>query len=212
MLKRTRTTFSTALLFLVLLITYVATKTYLCNNRNNSFMEIEKRAEAALTYSKSKGMNQNYCLLLDYSIPSGQPRLFVWSFEQSKVIYQAHAMHGPGRESTAEKPVFSNQIGSNCSSLGKFLVTQEHGRINKTGFRLKGLESSNSNAYYRGILIHRSRWVDAYKLRKFIPLNKRACQGCVTVSTTEMKYLHELLSKEKKVLLWSFCNQEQSPA
>ena len=116
-------------------------------------------------------------------------------------------MHGAGKGSTDESPVFSNVYGNHCSSVGKFEVTRNRGIRNKTGLRLKGLDLSNNSAYSRGIMIHSSRWVDVNKWRKFIPLNEKYCQGCVTVSTRDMAYINRLLGKEdRNLLLWSYYN------
>ena len=174
---------------------------------NTHYPDMVLRAEKALQYAERKGMNAHYCIFLDYSIPSGKPRLFVWSFEKGRIIYSGHAMHGPGKGSTDESPVFSNVYGSHCSSVGKFEVTRDRGTRNKTGLRLKGLELSNKSAYSRGIMIHGSRWVDTNKWRKFIPLNEKYCQGCVTVSTRDMAYINRLIGKEdRNLLLWSYYN------
>lgn len=168
---------------------------------------IEERAERALRYADRKGLNVNYCLLLDYGIESGKPRLFVWSFHENRVVYSAHAMHGPGKGSTAEAPVYSNTQGSKCSSLGRFEVTRDRGRKNRLGLRLKGLERSNSKAYARGIMLHGSKWVDVNKWRRYIPLNEKSCQGCVTVSTRDMAYINRLVKQEKgNLLLWAYCD------
>lgn len=172
---------------------------------NSRFPGMESRAEKALQYAGRKGLNQNYCLFLDYGIRSGKPRLFVWSFNENRVVYSAYAMHGPGKGSTDEKPVFSNVPGSKCSSVGRFEVTRVRGTRNKTGLRLKGLEYSNSSAYGRGIMIHSSKWVDRNKWRKYIPVNERSCQGCVTVSTRDMAYINHLVGSETdNLLLWSY--------
>ena len=50
-------------------------------------------------------------------------------------------------------------------------------------------------------MIHGSWYVDANKWRKFIPLNAKSCQGCVTVSTRDMAYINKLVGKEKGNLL-----------
>ena len=168
--------------------------------------KIEVRAEQAYRYAKRKGMSTNYCVFVDYSIPSGSPRVFVWSFSERKIIYRGYAMHGPGKGSTARKPVFSNDAGSHCSSIGKFEVTRRHGVRNKSGYYLKGLERSNSRAFSRGIMIHGSRWVDNNTWRRYIPLNGKSCLGCVTVSRKDMKHIGRIIEQEEKhLLLWSYC-------
>ena len=172
---------------------------------NSRYDDLEFRAEKALKYAQRRGLNENYCLFLDYGIPSGKPRLFVWSFNENRVVYSGYAMHGPGKGSTDETPVFSNVPGSNCSSLGRFEVTRKRGKRNKTGFYLKGLEFSNSSAYSRCIMIHSSKWVDRNRWRRYIPLNAKCCLGCVTVSTRDMAYINRLVGKEQgNLLLWSY--------
>ena len=170
------------------------------------YERIEDRAEQAFRYAKRKGMSTNYCVLVDYSIPSGSPRVFVWSFNERKVVYKGYAMHGPGKGSTDRTPVFSNVPGSHCSSVGKFEVTRQHGIRNKTGYCLKGLERSNSRAYARGIMIHGSRWVDNNTWRRYIPLNGKCCLGCVTVSHKDMRHIGRIIEQEERhILLWSYC-------
>jgi hypothetical protein len=114
-------------------------------------------------------------------------------------------MHGPGGGSTAERPRFSNKPGSECSSLGRFLVTKEHGYTLKRSFRIKGMDFDNQSAYARGLMIHKSGWVDSHCWMRYIPLHRASCQGCVTVSTRGMNYLWSLINKENKpILLWNF--------
>ena len=170
---------------------------------------LEDKAKNALEYAHRHGMSEQYCLLLDYSIPSGYPRLFVWSFEKGDVIYRAHVMHGPGKGSTKESPVFSNEFGSESSSIGRFSITKQHGKVNKNGFYLKGLDVTNSNAYRRGLMIHGSYWVSFNTWRRYIPLNRRSCQGCVATSNRNMTYLSKLIEEENRsLLLWSFCSEQ----
>ena len=172
---------------------------------------IEKRAEAALKFARHHNMNEHYALFVDYSIPSGTPRMFVWDFHQKTIIASTYVMHGTGEGSTAKRPRFSNRPGSNCSALGRFLVTKEHGNINKDGFRLKGMDSDNQTAYERGLLIHSTFWVDRYCWMKYIPLRGKSCSGCVTVSSRGMDYLGKLINKEEKpLLLWSFCSSNDN--
>ena len=169
---------------------------------------LSKCAVEVKDYAKVRNLNDRYCIFVDYSIPSGTPRVFVWSFEKEKVVYRTYTMHGPGRGSTAEKPVFSNMPGSKCSSLGHFAVTKDRGNRNKSGYRIKGLDVANKTAYGRGLMIHRAKWVDKNCWREYIPLQPKCCLGCITVSTRGMNYLDKLIKGEKKqILLWSFASE-----
>ena len=169
------------------------------------YKTIEERAEKALAFAKRHDMNEHYALFVNYRIPSGTPRLFVWDFQQKKIVASTYVMHGPGGGSTAKRPRFSNKPGSGCSSLGKFFVTKEHGNRNKQGFRIKGMDFDNQSAYERGLMIHSSFWVDRYCWMRYIPLRAKSSLGCVTVSSRGMDYLYSLISKEEKpLLLWNF--------
>lgn len=175
---------------------------------SSKYENMAERAKKAEKVAKSMGLSDRYCLLVDYSIPSGQPRMFVWSFDEDRVVASTYVMHGPGKGSTDEKPVFSNKPGSNCSSLGRFAVTHEHGRRNKSGYYVRGLDLDNQSARGRGLMIHKSRWVDANCWRKYIPLNAKSCQGCFTISSRGMDYVGRLVEGEKKqILLWSYCSE-----
>lgn len=172
---------------------------------HREYKTIEERAEKALDFARRHNLSDHYALFVDYAIPSGTPRLFVWDFRQKKIIASTYVMHGPGGGSTAKRPRFSNRPGSNCSSLGRFVVTKEHGNSNKRGFRIKGLDTDNQTAYTRGLMIHASFWVDRNCWKKYIPLRGKSSKGCVTVSSRGMDYLWKLVNSEKKLLLlWNF--------
>lgn len=175
-------------------------------HKDRIYDNIEERAEEAYHYAKSHGLSENYCILVDYSIPSGTPRVFIWDFRKHCIAGRTYCMHGDGKgKSTPQKPVFSNKLGSQCSSLGHFAVTKEHGHINKTGFRLKGLDQDNQTAYARALMIHSSLLVDLNCWRKYLPVNSRACQGCVTVSSKGMRFISRIVNSEKKqILMWNY--------
>lgn len=176
-----------------------------CIKENKS---VEKRAKAAMDFAKRHNMNEHYVLLVDYSIQSGRPRMFVWDINQRKIIASTYVMHGSGGGSTAKKPHFSNSPGSECSTLGNFLVTREHGIRLKRSLRLKGMDRDNQTAYARGLMIHGSKWVDIWCWNEYIPLNRESCMGCFTVSTKGMDALWTLVNKEEKpLLLWAFDNK-----
>jgi len=168
---------------------------------------LRKHAELALEYAREHDMNTRYAFFTDYGIRSGKPRFFVWDFKKDRVVYKTFAMHGPGMGSTAKAPVFSNKFGSNCSSLGKFEVTKEHGAKMKRAMRLRGLESRNSNAFKRGLMIHGAYWVNKNKWRRYIPLNRVACQGCVTLTTYGSAHVRKIvMAEDEPILLWNFCS------
>lgn len=175
---------------------------------SSRYANMTERAEQAQNIARGMGLNEKYCIFVDYSLPSGTPRMFVWSFDEGRVIASTYVMHGSGMGSTDEKPVFSNTPGSNCSSLGRFAITHEHGNRNKSGYFVRGLDFSNQSARGRALMVHRAKWVDINCWRQYIPVNSKCCQGCFTVSSRGMDYIGQLVEHEpKQILLWSYCSE-----
>ncbi|MBR5717255.1 MAG: murein L,D-transpeptidase catalytic domain family protein [Bacteroidales bacterium] len=66
----------------------------------SAYETMERRVDDALAFAHQHKMNEHYALFVDYSIPSGKPRMYVWDFEKKKIVYCAYVMHGPGGGST----------------------------------------------------------------------------------------------------------------
>lgn len=167
---------------------------------------LKSKADSAKIYCKKQGLNTKYCFLVDFSIHSGKKRFFVWDFEKDSIKYESLCCHGYGRNSTQEKPVFSNVEGSYCSSLGKYKVGvksySQYG-IN-VHYKLHGLEKTNNNAFKRWVVLHSHNPVpDNNIYPKHLPLGWS--QGCPVISNSTMKKIDELIKKEKKpILLWIY--------
>lgn len=167
------------------------------------YKNLNKLAQNAQQYAKKHNLNKKYCLLVDYSLPSGTPRCFLWDFKNNNLKTEMHALHGSGGGSTPEKPVFSNKINSHCSSLGHYKITKRRGHMFPRGFYMRGLDKTNSNAEARAIMIHPSDWADYYKEYEFIPLG--GSLGCVSITTEGINILEPIILKETELLLlWSF--------
>lgn len=173
----------------------------------------KEKATSLKRYASQNGYDTIHCFLVDYSLPSGTPRFFIWNFATSRIEYSDYCMHGPGKGSTASTPVFSNEIGSNCSSLGRFAIRKN--RFGKTlgvhrSRLMIGLDNTNSNAQRRGIMIHDARFLDAQLFRpcRHFPLNGASCSGCVTVTTEGFKKAKEIITNSsKEILLWAYCEE-----
>lgn len=157
-------------------------------------------------YCHKNGLSENYAIVVDFSNPSGRHRFFVCDLKKNEIISSNICAHGSGKGSTMTKPVFSNEVGSNCSSLGHYAIAGRH-KMSSTGlpsFRLKGLDPSNSNAMKRGILIHSAKIVSMSRLGIFpfyLPLDKRISSGCFAVDIDMMDFVGDLIYNEKKPIL-----------
>lgn len=166
-------------------------------------------------YSHKNGLSENYAIVVDFSKSSGKHRFFVCDLKKQQIISSSLCAHGAGNGSTMTKPIFSNEIGSNCSSLGHYQIIGRH-KMSSSGlpsFRLKGLDSSNSNAMKRGILIHSAKIVSMFRLGIFpfyLPLDKRISSGCFAVDIGMMDIVGDLVDNEKKPILLYALNDEKA--
>lgn len=148
-----------------------------------------------------------YAILVDYGRHSGRNRLFVWDYKQNKVILSSPCAHGYGGGSTARHCVFSNQIGSHCSSEGRFTLGKERQMYQfpgRTCFPVKGLDKGkNDNAEKRAILIHPAR-MPSFPIYPFlIPVRvinlgfwtlRPASEGCITIPKKQYGKLRKIVS------------------
>ncbi len=117
----------------------------------------------ALTYfkaNKSKIANKNYMTVIDMSQHSSKKRMYVINMRTGSVAtYQTS--HGKGSDTNndgyAER--FSNTPGSNATSLGFYLTGPTYYGSNGLSLRMHGLESTNSNAYSRAVVMHGADYV-----------------------------------------------------
>lgn len=168
------------------------------------------KVNSALDFCQSKGMNTDFCILIDMKIHSGKKRLFVWSFKENKIMDACVVCHGAGGGSTPTKPVFSNTEGSHCTSLGKYkLGIRSHSKwgIN-IHYKMHGLESTNNNAYKRIVVFHSHSPVPETELYPFhLPMGWSL--GCPVIPNKAMQRIDSMLQKaEKPVLMWIYYGDE----
>lgn len=119
--------------------------------------------------------NRDYMAIIDFNQPSNVKRMYIIDLRSGEVdrYYVAHG-YGSGKGKYATR--FSNVEGSGKSSLGiyrtfhanerafngeKGIYYGEHGR----SLRVKGLQSTNSNAEVRLVVIHEAPYSRASRIR-----------------------------------------------
>ncbi len=97
--------------------------------------------------------------VIDYTLPSTVPRLWVFDLQRNRLLYEELVAHGRNTgENMATR--FSNVEGSFMSSLGAFQTQESYVGLNGYSLRLRGLEPGvNDNARERAIVIHGAPYV-----------------------------------------------------
>ncbi|WP_300449289.1 murein L,D-transpeptidase catalytic domain family protein [Accumulibacter sp.] len=117
--------------------------------------------------------------VIDYSLPSTQPRLWVFDLDTRSLLREEYVAHGRGSgENLASR--FSNEPGSLQSSLGLFRTAESYVGRNGYSLRLEGLEPGiNDRAFERAIVLHGAPYVSDEALRQLGRLGRSL--GCPAV-------------------------------
>ncbi len=158
------------------------------------------------TYCKSNGLNPDVCLLVDFSEYSGNERLYIYDLNQNSIKETGRVAHGIGKKGLFSKPSFSNVPESWESSLGRY-KTGRLRTLNIPNFNnvpcieVHGLDSSNSNAHRRGIVIHPGLLTSKKTVTPCEPFS----QGCFTVGDETFESIKTLTQNSKRpILLYAY--------
>lgn len=135
----------------------------------------------AATCAGIRGLVKRRDLLtvIDYSLPSSEPRLFVFNLVTQKLLFRELVAHG--RNSGGDRAsFFSNDSGSLASSLGLYVTADTYVGNNGYSLRLKGLEEGiNDMAWDRAIVMHGAYYVSREAIKAFGRLGRS--WGCPAV-------------------------------
>ncbi len=138
-------------------------------------------ALAGATCAAESGLvrRQNLLTVIDYSMPSTQPRLFVFDLFAKRLLYRELVAHGKNSGGNLTQ-FFSNAHGSLATSLGLFVTADTYIGSNGYSLRLRGLdEGFNDQALDRAIVMHGARYVSNSSTRSLGRLGRS--WGCPAV-------------------------------
>jgi hypothetical protein len=164
--------------------------------------------KAKATIAKQR-LNNKYAILIDMSLHSGVPRMCIWSYEKDTIVAVGLVSHGCGpfawgKDQSKINPTFSNVADSHCSSLGQYIIKDRGSSSWGIGinYSLHGLDSSNSAAFNRAIVLH--SW-DAIADDAVYPSGTPEGWGCPAVSNRFMQLLDDYLKVNKaSTLMWIY--------
>jgi len=115
--------------------------------------------------------------VVDFNQPSTSKRFYVFD-TVAKTVNAYYVAHGRASgENIAER--FSNQNGSNSSSLGIYRTLDEYNGHHGRSLRLEGLEPTNSNVLARGVVMHTADYVSEAFIHQTGRLGRS--EGCFAV-------------------------------
>jgi hypothetical protein len=152
-------------------------------------------------YLKANNYNTTHCFLIDMKIESNKKRFFVYNVVKDSVELSGLVTHGSGT-TQSDEIIFSNKPNSLCTSLGRYKIGKSYNGKFGLAYKLYGLDSSNSNAFNRFVVLHSHECVPAYEV------NYAICQswGCPTVAPAFLQQLQHYIDKSSKPILLSIYN------
>ncbi len=168
----------------------------------NPYLAIKQKAVACKKYIVQKGFSAQYVFLIDMRLPSGKARFFIYDLLKDSIVKAGLVAHGSCRTKFLAAPQFSNVPDCGCTSIGRYKIGGVYdGRFGKA-YKLLGLDSTNSNAYKRDVVLHA---YDCVPDTETYPNPICNSLGCAMVSYQFLKVAGNIIEQSKKpVLLWMY--------
>lgn len=137
------------------------------------------------------GLGATRLAVIDYSLPSAKPRLWVFDLARQRLLFHELVAHGKGSgDAMARK--FSNYEGSHASSLGLFYTQNTYQGHNGYSLRLAGLDRGfNDQALKRDIVLHGAPYVSARNVQLYGMVGRS--WGCPAVSKAMARPIIDVL-------------------
>ena len=150
---------ATSLLFLLLVVLGSIAPSLGESSSQAETAAIERGRKAFACAVRRGEIAGNVLTVIDYTLPSTEPRFWVLQMPQGQVLFHELVAHGRNSgEGRAEH--FSNRHNSKQSSLGLFRTAETYYGRHGYSLRLDGLEAGvNDNARERFIVIHGADYV-----------------------------------------------------
>jgi hypothetical protein len=148
-------------------------------------------------------MSARYWAIANFDLKSSAPRLFLFDVRDRRVqpYLCAHGIGSEGPTDDGYASVFSNRSGSNCTSLGVYRCAETYHGAHGFSMRLDGLESTNSNARARTIVVHGADYVSPEIIRLTGRIGRS--DGCLAVENRYATEVVSALTGGSLVLAWS---------
>lgn len=163
--------------------------------------EVLEQAAKLKQYAVENTYDTSYAFLINMSVKSGKKRFYVVNLETMTIANSGLVAHGRGEERFTFNKDFSNNPGSNCTSLGRYKIGKSYEGQFGLAYKLHGLDATNNNAFKRFVVLHAMGCI-SYEETK-LPI----CQseGCPAVAPQFLEEIKPVIdSRKKPMLLWVF--------
>jgi len=151
-------------------------------------------------YSKKESIDPSRMVIIDFSKPSSEKRLYVVDIESDEIYLETYVAHGKNSGNLMVKTV-SNAVNSNQSSQGFFKISEQYVGKHGKSYRLDGLEHGiNHNARKRAVVIHGAWYANAAIVREQGRLGRSF--GCPALPLEDYKVFRELVAPNTLMFIY----------
>lgn len=147
-----------------------------------------RMSKGAPMVNRSLTIREDFAVIVDFSLPSDERRLFYINLKTGQVDKHLVA-HGKG-SGVRIPSKFSNIDGSKMSSLGLYLTGSTYYGQHGESLNLHGLEASNSKAAHRDIVVHAANYVSLDYAKSYSRVGRS--WGCPAVAPGIIKKMLSL--------------------
>lgn len=159
--------------------------------------KLKKKVAALRSFAEANKYNTHYALLIDFSVFSGNKRFVLYNLQEDKIVSSSLVAHGQGHNYISETVEFSNVNGSRCSSPGRYKIGAKYYGQFGDAYKLHGLNTTNSNAFSRFVVLHSHSCVPQSENS----LGICRSDGCPTLNPEYFERVQAVLDKEKQPVL-----------
>ncbi len=159
-------------------------------------------------YAVAHHFDTAYAFIANMGMLSNRKRFFVINLKTMEVEQSGLVSHGRGPGMSIYDRNYSNDPDSKCTSLGRYKVSASYRGTFGLSYRIMGLDSTNSNAQKRRIVLHSMHCIP--DLESIMP----ACvsEGCPAVSEHFFSSIRKLIdTRRKPMLLWIIDSNLEMP-
>jgi hypothetical protein len=165
---------------------------------NTSLLELAEQGHSY--YSEKSSVDPSRMVIIDFSKPSSEKRLYVVDIVNDRVLLETYVSHGKNSGNLMVKSV-SNEVNSNQSSQGFFKIAEKYVGKHGESYRLDGLEHGiNDNARKRAIVIHAAWYANEEIIEQQGRLGRSF--GCPALPTNDYKKFQELVGPNALMFIY----------
>lgn len=162
-----------------------------------------KTARAGLERAGDAVIHRDVVGIADFSHPSRSPRFYILDMArgQTSCLLVAHGRGSDPRHcGWVER--FSNKPGSNATSAGAYLTGNYYSGKHGRSMRLHGLDTDNSNAQARAIVVHGAWYVSPEIIRRHGKIGRS--EGCFVFAEADLDQVLTRLGPGRLIMAGKF--------